>query len=58
MKKLALALCAPMFMLAADGLPWRQKGIESDAGWSRWAAREEIAPRTFVSAGALAIRRR
>jgi predicted amidohydrolase len=55
MKKVALALCAPMFMLAADGLPWRQKGIESDAGWSRWAAREEIAPRTFVSAGALAI---
>jgi predicted amidohydrolase len=56
-----LALCAPM-LAAADGLPWRQAKFDTDAGWSRWAAREEIAPRTYVDrtqgrgeSGALAV---
>ena len=50
MMKLALGLFAPLTMLlAADVAPWRQVNFaDGDAGWSRWAARDEIAPRAFV----------
>jgi predicted amidohydrolase len=37
--------------LLAAGLPWQQSGFEATpAGWRAWAARDEIAPRTFVAA--------
>lgn len=48
MKPVALALCVPLYLAAADGVPWRQMKFDSPAGWSHWAAREEIAPRSFV----------
>lgn len=49
MKKQILPFLFPILLLAADGVPWRQIKFEAeDSGWSRWAARDEIAPRTYV----------
>ena len=48
MKKIALAFCLQTMAWAADTVPWREMSFEGDTGWSRWAARDEIAPRTFV----------
>ena len=48
MKKIALAFCLQTMAWAADTVAWRQMSFEGDTGWSRWAARDEIAPRTFV----------
>lgn len=43
------AVACALTASAADGLPWKQSQFEGEAaGWSRWAAREEIAPRAFV----------
>jgi len=64
--KCALCLMCASLALAAD-VPLRQTGFEAGpgglpAGWTAWAARPEIAPRTFVErvhsrgeAGSLAI---
>ena len=52
MQYLALLLGASALVFAAEPVLYRQSGAD---GWTRWAAREEIAPRTFVEAGALAI---
>ena len=47
--KLAFGFWASMAVLAADGVPWRQVKFQGDeTGWTRWAARPEIAPRAFV----------
>ena len=48
MKPIALMVCISVTAMAADSVPWRQMNFEGDAGWSRWAARDEIAPRAFV----------
>jgi predicted amidohydrolase len=62
MKQIAMIMFVPALLAAADSVPWRQMKFEAEADWSRWAAREEIAPRTYVDAvvgrgelGALAI---
>jgi predicted amidohydrolase len=38
------------FALLAAAIPWQQSGfVETPPGWRVWAAREEIAPRTYVA---------
>jgi len=44
--RLLLLCCIPFLLVGSDALP---------AGWRTWAPRAEIAPRTFVESGALAI---
>ncbi len=49
MKKHILPFLIPVALMAADAVPWRQIKFEAEeSGWSRWAARDEIAPRTYV----------